>query len=115
MVGYSQELLPISKFNWTEWLIHHLAQKIGYRKVFAFNQDYRYDKLLLVKADSGIETLEDLVYYIAKTEYQGRTHEEDFAKYLASINIIHNPRSLSSEIYNSNFFEFDSFGFFQLR
>lgn len=115
MVGYSHELLSISNYNWTEWLIHHFAEKIGYRKLNIYNQDYRYNKLLLVKEDSEIYTLEDLVYYIAKTEYQDRMHEEDFAKYLASKNIIYNPRRLSSEIYNSKYFEFDNFGFFRLR
>lgn len=115
MVGYSGALLPISTYDWTEWLIHHFAEQVGYRKVIVQYQDYRYDKLLLVKADSDIETLEDLVYYIAKHEYEGRTHEEDFAKYLASKNIIHNPRRLSHEIYNSPLFTFDHFGFFELR
>jgi hypothetical protein len=112
---YSQELLPISTYNWTEWLIHHFAEQVGYRKIIVYNQDYRYDKLLLVKEDSQISTLSELVYYIAKTHYKDRAHEEDFAKYLAADNIIYNPRRLSNEIYKSKYFEFDNFGFYRLR
>lgn len=115
MIGFSQELLPVSDYEWTEWLIHHLAEQVGYRKVIIQYQDYRYDKLLLVKEESHMKTLDELAYYIAKTEYQGRSHEEDFASYLARQNIIHNPRRLNHEIYHSPLFEFDAFGFYQLR
>lgn len=112
--GYSQVLTPISSYEWTEYLISQFAEQIGYRKIQT-HHDYRFDKPVLVKSDMQIENFEQLVFHIVKTEYTGRYHEEDLAKYLVSKKIAHNPRRLTNEIYNSPLFKFDSFGFFEIR
>ena len=65
--------------------------------------------------DMPIENFEQLVLHIVKTEYSGRYHEEDLAKYLVLKKVSHNPRRLTNEIYNSPLFKFDSFGFFEIR
>ncbi|MED1511845.1 sigma factor-like helix-turn-helix DNA-binding protein [Bacillus proteolyticus] len=114
LVGYSQVLTPISSYEWTEYLIGQFAEHIGYRKIQT-HIDYRFDKPFLVKSDKPIENFEQLVLHIVKTEYTGRYHEEDLAKYLVSKKIAHNPRRLTNEIYNSPLFKFDSFGFFEIR
>lgn len=114
MVGYSQKVLPISSYEWTEWLIYHFAERVGYRKIQVHN-DYRYDKLVLVKEEVPIYNYEQLVLHILKTDYRGRYHEEDLASYLEMKKITHNPRRLTNEIYNSQYFKFDSFGFFEVR
>ncbi|MGH0555423.1 sigma factor-like helix-turn-helix DNA-binding protein [Bacillus pretiosus] len=113
-VGYSQVLTPISSYEWTEYLVGQFAEHIGYRKIQT-HIDYRFDKPFLVKSDMPIENFEQLVLHIVKTEYTGRYHEEDLAKYLVSKKIAHNPRRLTNEIYNSPLFKFDSFGFFEIR
>lgn len=112
--GYSKILMPISLYEWTEYLIGQFAEYIGYRKIQT-HHDYRYDKTVLVKNDMPIENYEQLVLHILKTEYTGRYHEEDLAKYLVSIKVAYNPRRLTNEIYNSPLFKFDSFGFFEIR
>lgn len=114
LTGYSQTLIPISEYEWTEHLIGQFAEQIGYRKIQS-HIDYRFDKPVLVKSDAAIETIEQLVLHIVKTEYTGRYHEEDLAKYLVSKKIAYNPRRLTNEIYNSSLFRFDSFGFFEIR
>lgn len=114
LAGYSQVIIPVSSYEWTEYLIGQFAEQIGYRKIQTHN-DYRFDKPVLVKSDKPIENFEQLVLHIVKTEYKGRYHEEDLAKYLVSKKIAHNPRRLTNEIYNSPLFKFDSFGFFEIR
>ncbi|MFD6440903.1 sigma factor-like helix-turn-helix DNA-binding protein [Peribacillus sp. NPDC060186] len=114
LTGYSQALTPISSYEWTEYLIGQFAEHIGYRKIQT-HIDYRFDKPVLVKCEMPIENFEQLVLHIVKTEYTGRYHEEDLAKYLVLKKIAHNPRRLTNEIYNSPLFKFDSFGFFEIR
>ena len=114
LTGYSQALTPISSYEWTEYLIGQFAEKIGYCKIQTHN-DYRFDKPVLVKKDLNIEHLDELVLHIVKTEFTGRYHEEDLAKYLVSKKIAHNPSRLTNEIYNSPLFKFDAFGFFEIR
>ena len=114
MVGYSQKVLPISSYEWTEWLIYQFAEHVGYRKIQVHN-DYRYDKLVLVKEEVPIYNFDQLILHILKTEYRGRYHEEDLASYLEMKKLTHNPRRLTNEIYNSQYFKFDSFGFFEVR
>lgn len=114
LTGYSQVLTPISSYEWTEYLIGQFAEHVGYRKIQT-HHDYRFDKQVLVKCDMQIENYEQLVLQIVKTEYTGRYHEEDLAKYLVSKKIAQNPRRLTNELYNSSLFEFDSFGFFEIR
>lgn len=114
LVGYSQVLAPISSYEWTEYLIGQFAEQIGYRRIQT-SIDYRFDKPVLVKKDMPIENFEQLVLHIVKTEYSGRYHEEDLAKYLVLKKVSHNPRRLTNEIYNSPLFKFDSFGFFEIR
>ena len=114
LIGYSQALMPISSYEWTEYLIGQFAEYIGYRKIQT-HYDYRFDKPVLVKSDMPIENFEQLVLHIVKTEYTGRYHEEDLAKYLVLKKVAYNPRRLTNEIYNSPLFKFDSFGFFEIR
>ena len=114
LIGYSQALAPISSYEWTEHLIGQFAEHIGYRKIQT-HINFRFDKPVLVKIDIPIGSFDQLVLHIVKTEYTGRYHEEDLAKYLVSKKISHNPRRLTHEIYNSTLFKFDSFGFFELR
>lgn len=114
LMGFTQKLPKIStSYEWSHSLIYELAATVGYKQIDT-TRDYRYNKLVLVKDDSPINNYEDLIYFVAKHEYTGKFHEESFAQYLVSKKLAHNPRRLSSEIYESNYFSFDKLGFFSL-
>lgn len=113
MVGFTHEIEAISSYKWTEWLIYQFAEQVGYKRIDLYN-DYRYDKLILVKESSGIKSYEELVLYILENEYEGRKHESDLAHYLEKRNVLQNPRQLPSVIRQSPNFKFDSFGFFEV-
>jgi len=114
MVGFTNELVPISEHQWTEWLIYQFAEQVGFKQIEVVN-DYRYDRLILVKEDLQIERFDQLILHILKMEYDGRYHEEDLAHYLESKNLLNNSRQLPNTLHQSPYFTFDSFGFFQIR
>lgn len=114
MRGFSQVLRPISTYEWTEWLIYQLAEKVGYTPIVDYN-DYRYNQLILVKDELDIHTFDRLVLHIVNHEYEGRYHEKDLARYLEAKNLLHNPYQLPKVIKESRYFTFDEFGFFEIR
>src|SRR5690625_1707464 len=104
-----------SDLNWTEWLVYQFAKYVGYKQV-GFTNDSRYDTLILVNESININSFDELIIHIIKTEYDSRRyHEEELAHFLEARKLINNPKSLPRVIYESEYFKFDSFGFFEIR
>src|SRR5699024_700301 len=115
MVGFTNEIQSISRHNWTEWLVYQFAKYVGYKQV-GFTNDSRYDTLILVNESININSFDELIIHIIKTEYDSRRyHEEELAHFLEARKLINNPKSLPRVIYESEYFKFDSFGFFEIR
>lgn len=73
LVGYRSEL-PDIEYTWTPKLIKVAACRGDFREIKKRISDYRYDKLIIVAADSQIKTFIDLIYYMLKHEYDGNMH-----------------------------------------
>lgn len=118
--GYKRKLPPI-EFRWNPHLMKSILIKQGYRQINKIYKDYRYDKVILVKEDSKIQTFEELVYFVLKEEYEGNMHEVKVYDFLAEKGILrqqdydHN-KELPYEIrsYN-NLIHVDELGFVTLR
>lgn len=102
--GYRKHL-PYCEIKWTPQLIKSVLYNRGYRAIYRKNNDYRYDKIILVRENSFIHTMEDLVYFILKNEYQGNLHENLVINYLSEKEIIYTKdysAKLPWEIYNES-------------
>lgn len=112
LVGFSN-LTMVSEHPWTQYLIAQFAPQMGYQ-VINTTKDYRYDKLLLVKASSGIKKLDELAYQLISNEYDGNYHETALAKFLVDKKLAHSPK-ISYELKSSELFNFKELGFFELK
>ncbi|MFD1707366.1 sigma factor-like helix-turn-helix DNA-binding protein [Siminovitchia sediminis] len=72
--GYRRKL-PVIDYRWNPYLMKSLLVRNGYRQIHKVNRDYRYDKAILVKEDSEIQTFEELVHWILTNEFDGNMHE----------------------------------------
>lgn len=81
LIGYRSNL-PVIDLEWTPYLIKEILVKNGYKNADRYNDDYRTDQLILLKQDSELETLGDLIYYVLKNDYDGNMHESYVANYL---------------------------------
>lgn len=102
--GYRKNL-PYCEIKWNPHLIKSVLCNKGYRAVYRKNNDYRYDKIILVRENSFIQTMEDLIYFILKNEYQGNLHEDLVINYLNEKEIIYTKdysAKLPWEIYNES-------------
>jgi hypothetical protein len=87
--GYEEEL-PELDFPWNAFLLKSVLEMSGYRRVKKIISDYRYDKIITVRESSEIQSFEDLVLHIIKTEYNGDPNEEELYDYLADKGILNN-------------------------
>ncbi|MEH6917669.1 hypothetical protein V7Y60_26705, partial [Priestia megaterium] len=79
--GYRRKL-PSINFRWNPYLMKSILLKNNYRQINKIYRDYRYDRVLLVKKDSKIQTFEELVHFVLKEEYSGNMHEMNVYDFL---------------------------------
>src|SRR5699024_620069 len=115
MVGFTNEIQSISIHNWTDWFVYHFAKYVGYKQV-GFTNDARYDTLLLVNESININSFDELIIHIIITEYDSRRYHEEVLSHVLEVRkLINNPISIPRVIYESEYFKFHSFGFFEIR
>lgn len=85
--GYRMKL-PKINLRWNPYLIKSLLVNNGYRNIVKKFNDYRFDKIILVRECSKINTFEDLVVYIINNEYKGNMHETYIYDFLAEKGIV---------------------------
>ncbi|MBT2682243.1 sigma factor-like helix-turn-helix DNA-binding protein [Bacillus sp. ISL-37] len=117
--GYRRKLPPL-EFRWNPFLLTSMLQLCGYRQIKKSISDYRYDKLIVVKEDSPLQTFEDLIVYILEHEFTGNMHEYSIYDYLMEQGILkeqeyNHKKVLPHEIRNSDKFEFDELGYVTLK
>lgn len=117
--GYRRKL-PYIGHHWNPYLLKSVLQRCGYRQVKKLFTDYRYDMIIIVRDDSPIETLEDLIVYVLENEYQGNMHEISIYDYLMEKGIVRKQdhmykKVLPYEIKQSEKLQFDEIGFVSLR
>lgn len=117
--GYRRKL-PSLEFRWNPFLLTSMLQLCGYRQIKKNISDYRYDKLIVVKEESPLQTFEDLIVYILEHEYTGNMHEYSIYDYLMEHGILkeqeyNHKKVLPYEIRNSDKFEFDELGYVTLK
>jgi hypothetical protein len=117
--GYRRKLPDIG-FRWNAYLLNSVLQRCGYRQVKKIINDYRYDKIIVVKEDSRIQTFEDLIVYILENEYRGNMHEYSFYDFLVEKGILkeqeyNHKKVLPAELKNSERLEFDNLGYLKVR
>jgi RNA polymerase sigma factor (sigma-70 family) len=117
--GYRRKLPPL-EFRWNPFLLTSMLQLCGYRQIKKNISDYRYDKLIVVKEDSPLQTFEDLIVYILEHEFTGNMHEYSIYDYLMEQGILkeqeyNHKKVLPYEIRNSDKFEFDELGYVTLK
>lgn len=113
--GYRRKLPPV-QFRWNPFLLTSLLEQCGYRQIKKNISDYRYDKLIVVKEDSPLQTFEDLILYILEYEFTGNMHEYSIYEYLMEHGIVreqeyNHKKVLPHEIRNSEKLEFDDLGY----
>jgi stress response protein SCP2 len=104
LTGYKRKL-PVIPFRWNPFVMLSILVKHGFRQISKIHRDYRYDKILLVKETSEIQTFEELVYFVLK-EYEGNMHEVKVYEFLVEKGILREQDSdydkvLPSEIKDS--------------
>jgi RNA polymerase sigma factor (sigma-70 family) len=118
--GYKRKLPPID-FRWNPYLMKSVLVKHGYRQINKIYNDYRYDKVILVKEESNIQTFEELVHFILKEEYEGNMHEVPVYDFLVEKGIFRkqeydHKKILPYEIRSyDNLINVDNLGFITLR
>jgi hypothetical protein len=105
LTEYTEKLLIIP-FRWNPFVMRSILVKHGFRQISKIHRDYRYDKILLVKEASEIQTFEELVYLVLKEEYEGNMHEVKVYEFLVERGILREQDSdydkvLPSEIKDS--------------
>lgn len=114
LVGFKNQLPKLNIGPWTKHLVYNLGIELGYQSIKTAN-DYRYDKLILVKQNSPYSKYDELIHYVLKNKYDGVLHESDVAKFLAHSGLAHNREKLSFDLKISPFFTFDDFGWITLN
>jgi Sigma-70, region 4 len=117
--GYRRKL-PSIQFRWNPHLLNSVLQSCGYRQIRKIYNDYRYDKVIVVKNESPIKSFEDLIYFVVKNEYSGNNHEVNIYDFLAEKGILRehlhaHKKVLPYEIKSSEKFIIDELGFVTLR
>ncbi|SET57433.1 RNA polymerase sigma factor, sigma-70 family [Oceanobacillus limi] len=118
--GY-RSALPSIDFRWNPYLIKSILVQKGYRQIKKIHHDYRYDRILLVRADSPITTFNELVYTVLKKEYNGNFHETAIHDFLSDKGIIRQKGSGKEKVlpyeikHRSDLIEIDSIGIVTLR
>ena len=111
--GYRSQL-PKINYKWTPILMAEILSNNGYRVVLKKNRDYRYDYSIVVKDNSIIRTISDLIYKILKEEYKGSYDISSIVKYMNERKVFPN-KVLPYEVSKDPRFEIDEFDILHLR
>lgn len=117
--GYRRKL-PYIGFRWNAHLLNSVLIRCGFRQVIKTLNDYRYDKIIVVKEESSIQSFEDLIVHILKNEYEGNMHEYAIYDFLTEKGVVReqdyiHDKNLPYEIKTSERFIFDELGNVSLR
>lgn len=80
--------LPKIQFSWTPQLIKTIVVGRGYKQIEKTHPDYRYEKVIIARVDSEVDTFEELLLYILKYEYKGEMVESHVYTYLENRGIV---------------------------
>lgn len=119
--GYRRKLPPLDDFRWNAHIIKSILVQHGYRQISKKFNDYRYDKVIVVREESKIQSFEELIYHILQEEYKGNMHEIPIYDFLASKGILReqehdSKKVLPYEIKNiNNLIAIDDLGYVTLK
>ena len=105
--GYKRRLPDIG-FRWNPYLMKTILVMNGYRQITKVYNDYRFDKIVLVKENSLITSFEELVYFVLKNEYDGNMHERDVYEFLMEKGILREQDSPYSKVLPHELKNFDN-------
>lgn len=98
--------------KWNPYLLRTILLKNygdKYKNIEKNYSDYRYDKVVITRKDSEIESFNDLIYFILKTEYEGQMQEDKIYDFLSEEKKILLPKTdilnkkLPYDISNNNY------------
>ena len=107
-----QEYLALSNFEkyakkfpqidylWTAQIVKEIALANGYKQIERTHPDYRYEKIIIVKAESKLTDFEDLLAYIIKNEYRGDLEEQELYVYLERKGIVKKQDRLENKTFS---------------
>lgn len=78
--GYKYRF-PAIDYEWTPYIIKHIASQHGYKVIKRKISDYRYDRLIMVTPNSAISSFAELVRQVLST-YEGNKHQSSIYEYL---------------------------------
>ncbi len=118
LYGY-QNKLPKINFKWNPFILKYALEKCGYRAIKKLYSDIRFEKIIMVRCDSDIQTFEELIYYILVNEYKGNWQETKFHEFLAEKKVISfieskYSKKLPYEIRNSKLLKINEIGRIEL-
>ncbi|MFW5794871.1 MAG: sigma factor-like helix-turn-helix DNA-binding protein [Bacillota bacterium] len=107
-----QEILPVTKYEWTPHLIKYCLQGSKYKEIDKENSDYRFDNIIIVNKENKINNLKDLVKFILIKEFNGFSKRKKLLKKLFKENILTKNKSkytnhLPKEVLDSDIFLVD--------
>ena len=105
--GYKRRLPDIG-FRWNPYLMKTILVMNGYRQITKVYNDYRFDKIVLVKENSLITSFEELVHFVLKNEYNGNMHERDVYDFLMEKGILREQDSPYSKVLPHELKNFDN-------
>lgn len=105
--GYRRRL-PSIDFRWNPYLMKTILLRNGYRQITKIMNDYRFDKLLMVKEDSPLKTFEELVHHVLKNEYDGNMHQTQVYDFLVEKGILREQDRLYSKVLPHELKDFDN-------
>ncbi|WP_078427503.1 hypothetical protein [Alkalihalobacterium alkalinitrilicum] len=112
--GYRRKLPDIG-FRWNPHLLQSVLQRCGFRQIKKTFNDYRYDKVIVVREESSIQSFEDLILNVLENEYEGNLHEIAIYEFLMEKGIVReqeymHKKVLPYEIKTSERLHFDELG-----
>lgn len=72
-----------TKYGLNQYIITNILIEHGYKRIHRFNEDYRYEIIVLVKNNSKYDSLNYLVYDLLISDYKGEWHEIPIYDYLS--------------------------------
>jgi hypothetical protein len=111
--------LPRIDFRLNANFYRSVLSENGFKSVVKYNSDYRYDKVIVVRETSNIDTFEDLVYHTLKAEYIGDMHESRIYDFLTDKGFVREQellmdKKLPAGIYRHDKINIDELGFVKL-